>query len=582
MALRVEDYSSSNLIGSVTSKYSTDSIDTDVSADETGYLDFDGYLKVLVAQMSNQDFNNSMSDSEFIQQMASYSMMEAIKQLREQTALSYNSSLIGKAVTVTGSSGIPETGIVEAVTVTSKGCMLLVNGYQYSSDTVSDVVDSTVYSQLRQFIGHKVEVQYTDDKKNEITTSGKVTSVVVKGGNGYVVLDNKKMYDMSYITKLLDEEGAGDTSGTGTENEDGGPDAVLSDENGGSGLNGGNIGDTENAGDAAAAADNTQSAEVDENAAASAYSVQRKETKGVTSASQATYDTLMRMLDETTESNAQYKNASVLSQFGSASVKSNIDNMSYLLAEVEDQVAASGISSDRTPAPYVNGEYILQDDYTDSNETQESYIDGDYTYSENNISKAASGAKGYDSGDDYGVTSVSDSKASSASLETFSAGKTYENVPASSRKYADSYPVEAAFADSVGTNMVDIRFIGNSSINSVIDTSEIICYSAKGHAVTDIGFSGKGRLGEIVTFADGTQRVEILGGRKSGYLYTSGNYTLDEICNPHAAPGSLKGKLTDFEIAIRHYAREYTESEKAEMSQFEQYAVRHAALNGLG
>lgn len=585
MALSVDDYSSKNLIGSVYSKYSTDSIDTDMSAEETGYLDFDGYLQVLVAQMSNQDFNNSMSDSEFIQQMASYSMMEAIKQLSQQTALSYNSSLIGKAVTVSDSSGIPETGIVEAVTVTSKGCMLLVNGNQYSSDTVTDVVDGTVYSQLRQFIGHKVEVQYTDDKKNEITTSGKVTSVVVKGGNGYVILDNKNMYDMSYITKLLDGE---DSSGSGTENEDGAPEAVVSDENGGSGLIGGNIGDSETSEDAAAAeADGTKSAEVEESAAASAYSVQRHETKGVTSDSQSTYDTLMRMLDETTENNARYKSASVLSQFASASVKSNADNMSYLLAQVDEPVAMSGLSSDsgRVPAPVSYNQYNSNDNYTESNNytgssTQESVIDGDYVYSDNSI-KTSAASTGYDSGEEYGVTSVSDSKASSASLDTYSSSVSYENVPSSSRKYADKYPVEAAFADSVRTNMIDIRFIGNTSVNSVIDTSEILCYSAKGRAVTDLGFSGKGRLGEVVTFADGTQRVEIIGPHQNGYLYTSGKYTLDEICNPHAAPGSLRD-LTDFEIAIRHYAKEYTAAEEAEMKQFEQYAVRHAAMYGLG
>ena len=128
MGISVNDFSSDNLTGKVYSKYSTNEIDTNVTdSDSSSYLDFDGYLKLLTSQMSNQDFNNAMSDSEFIQQMASYSMMEAISQLTQQNAVTYASSLIGKAVTVSNGSA-PETGIVESVTMTSDGCKVLVNG----------------------------------------------------------------------------------------------------------------------------------------------------------------------------------------------------------------------------------------------------------------------------------------------------------------------------------------------------------------------------------------------------------------------------------------------------------------------
>ena len=125
--------------------------------------------------------------------------------------------------------------------------------------------------------------------------------------------------------------------------------------------------------------------------------------------------------------------------------------------------------------------------------------------------------------------------------------------------------------------MADIRFIGNTEINSKIDTSSILCYSPSGRAVTDIGWCGKGRLGEVVTFADGRQRVEIIGPTEVSYLYTTGNYTLDQICDYSIVDGSLQGKLSDFEVAIRHYAKEYTEAEKKAMAEFEQYARWHAS-----
>lgn len=125
--------------------------------------------------------------------------------------------------------------------------------------------------------------------------------------------------------------------------------------------------------------------------------------------------------------------------------------------------------------------------------------------------------------------------------------------------------------------MADIRFIGNTAICDRIDTSELLCYSQKGKPVTDIGWCGKGRLGEVVTFADGTQRVEIIGPSSVSYYTTSGNFTINEMLNEDVPPGYFKDKLTPFEVAIIHYGREYTPEEQAEMERFGAYAAANAA-----
>ncbi|MGN1102027.1 MAG: hypothetical protein ACI4RG_07525, partial [Huintestinicola sp.] len=123
------------------------------------------------------------------------------------------------------------------------------------------------------------------------------------------------------------------------------------------------------------------------------------------------------------------------------------------------------------------------------------------------------------------------------------------------RKDADKYPEEAALADLLGTRMYDIKYIHNTAITSRIDTSKVVGRTLSGRGICEIGYSGVGQLGEVVTFEDGTQRVEVLlKNGHSGWFETSGNYTLDEICDPNAAPGSLTGKLTPFESAIRNYA----------------------------
>lgn len=527
MGISVNDFSSDNLAGRVYSKYSTNEIDTNVTdSDSSSYLDFEGYLKLLTSQMSNQDFNNAMSDSEFIQQMASYSMMEAISQLTKQNAVTYASSLIGKAVTVQSGTGAPETGLVESVTVTSDGCKVLVNGSLYATDGITDVVDGTVYTQLRSFVGQTVEV-----KDGDSTVTGKVTGIIIKGGNGYVTLDNKFSYDMNAITNIIKPDEDGDDEGN-TEN-------------------GENVSEEQ-------PSDNTQEAEVQENPAGA---VNRGDVSGTLYASEASYNALMKMLDDTSDDDTSPVDA----ELKTADVNSRLGDMSrYMSANVDTQAAASGLSSDRVPAPYsyAAGTYSYQ--------TKPAQTESTTAY------QAQSRNSSYDKGETSGVVSVSDSKAESTSLGQYTSETDFAEMPSSTRKYADQYPVEAAFADSVGTKMVDIRFIGNTGINSKIDTSSVLCYTASGRAVTDIGWCGKGRLGEVVTFADGRQRVEIIGPTQVSYLYTSGKYTLDEICDYTIVDGSLQGKLDPFETAIRHYAKEYTEAEKKAMAQFEEYAVWHA------
>ena len=446
MGISVNDFSSDNLTGKVYSKYSTNEIDTNVTdSDSSSYLDFDGYLKLLTSQMSNQDFNNAMSDSEFIQQMASYSMMEAISQLTQQNAVTYASSLIGKAVTVSNGSA-PETGIVESVTMTSDGCKVLVNGSLYGTDAISDVVDGDVYTQLKTFIGQTVEIKDGDN-----TITGKVTGIVIKNGNGYVTIDNKNSYLMNAITNVIKPEGSDNDSDSSEENKDN--------------ESGEGTGNTEAAGTATA----------EENPAGA---VNNGDVSGTVYASQASYDALMKMLDDTSDDDSSPIDA----ELRTARINSKLGDMSrYMTARVDTQAAASGLTSDRIPAPYSSG--VTEAPAAQDTQAQQSAYTTAPVY-------ASQSSSSYDKGDISGIVNVADRDAESTSLEQYSSETDYDFMPQSTRKYADKYPVEAAFADSVGTKMADIRFIGNTEINSKIDTSSILCYSPSGRAVTDIGWCG--------------------------------------------------------------------------------------------
>ncbi|MDE5992829.1 MAG: hypothetical protein K2G87_07235, partial [Oscillospiraceae bacterium] len=188
------------------------------SDESNSYMTFDGYLKLLVEQMRNQDFNNPMDDSEVLAQMAQYSMLEGIKNMTQQSSISYASSLVGKVVTVDDGSG-SYTGMVESVTVKNGEAYLVVDGMSYKSNTVTDIVQEDIYKLMVSLIGQKVRSKGSEE---ETAVTGVVTNVVFKDGEAYVVV-NDKLYSLDSIVIAADEteEGA-----EGTEGSEGGTEGV--------------------------------------------------------------------------------------------------------------------------------------------------------------------------------------------------------------------------------------------------------------------------------------------------------------------------------------------------------------------
>ena len=92
---------------------------------KTATLNYDSFLKLLVAQMKNQDPTDPVDATEQMSQLASFSNVEqAIKtnshleSLIQETTLTQATSLIGK--TVTSSDG-KTTGVVASVEINSDG-----------------------------------------------------------------------------------------------------------------------------------------------------------------------------------------------------------------------------------------------------------------------------------------------------------------------------------------------------------------------------------------------------------------------------------------------------------------------------
>lgn len=103
-------------------------------------LDMNDFLKLMVAQLQNQDMNNSVDSSQFMAQMSQFSMVQALTDMREQSQTSYGVSLIGKEVTVKNESdNTVVTGTVDSVNFYNGETKILVDGNAYSTSSVIEV-----------------------------------------------------------------------------------------------------------------------------------------------------------------------------------------------------------------------------------------------------------------------------------------------------------------------------------------------------------------------------------------------------------------------------------------------------------
>ena len=95
-------------------------------------LDYDTFLRLLVAQMKNQDPTKPMDSTEYVAQLATFSNVEQLiasnrklDQLVAEGRMAQGASLVGLRVTALESG---TSGIVESVRITSSGVVAALEG----------------------------------------------------------------------------------------------------------------------------------------------------------------------------------------------------------------------------------------------------------------------------------------------------------------------------------------------------------------------------------------------------------------------------------------------------------------------
>jgi len=102
-------------------------------------LDMEDFLTLMVAQLKNQDVYNTMDNTEFVGQMAQYTMIQTLTELYEMSQASYSMSMVGKSVTVEKADGTKVSGIVESANVAGATDQIEINDVFYSIKDVTQI-----------------------------------------------------------------------------------------------------------------------------------------------------------------------------------------------------------------------------------------------------------------------------------------------------------------------------------------------------------------------------------------------------------------------------------------------------------
>ena len=113
---------------------------------QAGRVSSDDFLKLLVAQLQNQDPLEPMSNEDFLAQLAQFQTLEEMMATSRNTAamvlgakLSLAGGLIGRTIAAVSSNGLLVTGVVERVSVDDGVPMLVVGGERVTVESVTEV-----------------------------------------------------------------------------------------------------------------------------------------------------------------------------------------------------------------------------------------------------------------------------------------------------------------------------------------------------------------------------------------------------------------------------------------------------------
>ena len=164
----------------------------------------DDFLQLLVAQMKYQDPMEPTSNTEYIQQYATYSELEQMMNMSETMDLQRASGLVGQMVCVefTTEAGIDRVveGIVDYVYYESGTPFVSINGELYKAEDVTNVYDAT-YIEATELASAWIK-EYNSLPRLEDVTLGDYEKVAAL----YTSLEQFSDYTKGFISDEMESE----------------------------------------------------------------------------------------------------------------------------------------------------------------------------------------------------------------------------------------------------------------------------------------------------------------------------------------------------------------------------------------
>jgi len=113
--------------------------------EDNGSLSVKDFFSLMITQLTNQNFMNPTSDSEYMAQLTQYSSLQAMQEMTKYTQQNYAMSMIGKEVAASKYSNgnqINETGPVQQLLIKDGEYEVQVNGKTFNLSQIQAVGES--------------------------------------------------------------------------------------------------------------------------------------------------------------------------------------------------------------------------------------------------------------------------------------------------------------------------------------------------------------------------------------------------------------------------------------------------------
>ncbi|CDM68797.1 flagellar hook capping protein [Clostridium bornimense] len=180
----------STLASSTTGKTSNGTKITTSSND----LDKNSFVKILAAQLANQDPTNPVDSTAYVSQLAEFTALEQMTNLNETMSYMSATNMVGKFVMTkyVDDNNVPISGTVLYVSRRGSETTVVLEGYEDTEFKVSDiqeVVNGDTLVESQKYVGQTVITNLVDSNNNFL--EGKVTQVI----NGYDGIYAKVQYE---------------------------------------------------------------------------------------------------------------------------------------------------------------------------------------------------------------------------------------------------------------------------------------------------------------------------------------------------------------------------------------------------